>query len=318
MIDLYKYKCIKDIGGWTLILNRIVDKITKSNRFDQMIYHICNNSKESEYARLLTDLFYIQTGSKLNLANPKTFNEKLQWLKLNDNSDLKTTLSDKYAVRSWISKKIGEQYLIPLLGVWSSFDKICFDNLPKSFVLKCNHGSGFNLIVKDKSKLDLNNTAQLFDKWLKTNYAYLYGLELQYKNIKPKIIAEQYIEQLDGNLLDYKIHCFNGEPKIIQVTGDRDFKTDKAKGCFFDLDWNKIDIPTNCDLFEKLPRRPDNIDEIISIAKKLGADFKYVRVDLYDISNRILFGEMTFTPYSGIEKWGRDGTVFSQLMGDVV
>ena len=270
----------------------------------EAIYAYLLSIPEYRYPEEICRWYYRETGQPLNLSAPKTFNEKIQWLKLFDSTPLKTCLTDKYLVREWIQKTIGEQYLIPIIGMWDSFEKIDFKNLPNKFVLKATHGSGWNIVVKDKSKLDREEAKKKFDKWMNLNFAFVNGLELHYLNITPKIIAEKYIEQIDGNLLDYKIHVFNDEPKIIQVIGDRDLENHTAKESFMTLDWVQEDLMYHTyDVYSFLPQKPENLDEMLSIAKTLGTGFRYVRVDLYNINGRILFGEMTFTPASGVGKW---------------
>ena len=268
------------------------------------IYAYLLSVPESRYPEELCKWYYECTGQPLNLASPKTFNEKIQWLKLYDSTPLKTRLTDKYLVREWIKEKVGEEYLVPLIGTWDSFDEIDFERLPDQFVLKANHGSGWNIIVKDKSQFDTQEAKCKFDKWMNTNFAFVNGLELHYSNIVPKIIAEKYIEQMDKNLLDYKIHVFHDSPKIIQIIGDRDQFHHTAKECCFSLDWIQDELMYHTyDQYEFPPKRPDNLEEILNVATILGTGFKYVRVDLYNINGKIVFGEMTFTPASGIGKW---------------
>ena len=274
------------------------------------------NIASLNYPRIIRILYKIYTYKDLNLDNPKSFNELMQWIKIYDNSPLKTELTDKYLVREWISKTIGSKYLIPLLGVWDRFDEIDFASLPDAFVLKCNHGCFYNLVVKNKRELNLKKTKRIFDKWMKTNFAFN-TLELQYRDIPRKIIAEKYVEQIDGKLLDYKIHVFHGEPKIIQVIGDRNFEKHTAKECFFTTTWEIIDVPLHTyNSYDYIPPKPDNLNEMLSIARTLGKEFRYVRVDLYDLDGEIKFGEMTFTPASGYARWGGEGTIFSKLMNE--
>ena len=250
-------------------------------------------------------MFYIINGCHLNLDDPQTFNEKIQWLKLYDATPLKTRLSDKYLVRDWVKEKIGEEYLIPLLGVWDCFDDIDFSSLPDKFVLKCNHGSGMNIVVKNKSKFDKEKAKCKIDKWMKTNYAFAAGFEMQYEKIVPKIIAEEYIQQFNDNLMDYKIHTFNGIPKIIQVIGDRNIEAHKAKIAHFNTKWELQKVMHHAyGNYEKLPEKPENFEKMLEIAAKLAEGFQYVRVDLYNLSGKILFGEMTFTPASGTPSSG--------------
>ena len=285
---------------------KVKDKFTGRHDFSIKWRCFLEKADANDYPRLIKAIYKYYTSKPLNLNNPRTFNEKIQWLKLYDNSLLKTKLTDKYQVREWIKEKIGENYLVPLLGVWDGFDEINFDSLPDSFVLKCNHGSGMSVIVEDKNKIDKSKLKELFDYWMNINFAYN-SLELHYKDISRKIIAEDYIEQNNGDLLDYKIHVFNGEPKIIQVIGQRNFLSNTAKECFFTPQWTPQDVKYHTyDSYELLPEKPFNLDEMLEISRILAKGFKYVRVDLYNLEGRIKFGEMTFTSASGFTKWGKD------------
>lgn len=257
----------------------------------------CNLTIEQKNA-LIHQIYKGIIGKELNLENPKKFTEKIQWLKLNDVSKLKTCLADKYLVREWIEKRIGKEYLIPLYGVWDSFDDIDFDKLPNQFVLKCNHGSGMNIIVKDKNHFDKQKAKEKINAWLKINYAFQ-SLELHYKDMERKIIIEKHIDEIDDILVDYKVHCFNGEPKFIQVIG-RNFEEHKGSQSNFDFNWNDIgwtfaDYPD----FQKPPVKPSCLDKIYDLSRILSDEFPYVRVDFYVVEDKILFGEMTFTPASG-------------------
>ena len=237
-----------------------------------------------------------------NIDYPLTFNEKIQWLKLYDSTPIKTRLADKYLVREWVKEKIGEKYLIKLLGVYDTFDEIDFKKLPKQFVIKCNHGCGYNIIVKDKSKLDIKEAREKINAWMKENYAFRFGCELQYRDIKPKIIVEKYLENKKHNFLtDYKFYCFNGDPKYLQIISDRTEKEHKTS--FYDQNWTKQIFYDN--LFEeKVLEKPQNYQQMINLAQKLSQDFSYVRVDFYVLDDgTIKFGEMTFTPASGSMQW---------------
>ena len=269
---------------------------------------------ETERKNHLKKWYFYNTGKILNYDSPKTFNEKIQWMKLYDSTPVKTRLADKYLVRDWVKEKIGEKYLIPLLGVWNSFDEIDFKSLPDKFVLKCNHGCGYNYIVKDKSKLKNKKVKQQFNNWMKENYAYKSGLELHYADIKHKIIAEQYIENGNNDLYDYKFWCFNGKVKFIQFLSER--YTDGLKMAFYDRNWNKQNFVYSYPMDEKIIEKPDNLDEMICIAETLAKEFNHVRVDLYRLdSGRIYFGEMTFTSCSGICKWEPEET--DEYMGSL-
>lgn len=258
-----------------------------------------------QYEEELSKIYAMRTGTKLSISKPYTFNEKIQWLKLYDTTPLKTILADKYLVRAWIKGKIGEQYLVPILGVWDRFEEINLKELPDSFVLKANHGSGWNVVVKDKSKVDWEAVRKKFDCWLSVNFAFLAGFEMQYKDIPPKIIAEEYIENEDGNLYDYKIYCFQGKPEYIHLIGNRNFDTHCAKEAFYDVNW--VLQPFICGIYSRYDesiQRPSNLNEILRVAEILSEGFSYVRVDMYELSNgEIKFGEMTFTPGSGFYQW---------------
>jgi len=255
---------------------------------------------ESKYPEILSNWFYENTNEKLNLDKPKTFNEKIQWLKLYDSTPLKTKLTDKYQVRDWVKEKIGEQYLIPILGVYDNFDEIDFDILPNRFVIKTNHGCGFNIIIKNKDLIIKEQIKYMIEYYLSINYAFWSGLELQYKDIIPKIIIEQYIEDENGQLNDYKIICFNSEPKYIWIDTER--QTNHKRN-IYDLNWNLLPVALGYPNDEQIIKPPENLSEMIRIAKILCKDFYHVRVDLYSIKNNIYFGELTFTSGSGIEKF---------------
>ena len=233
----------------------------------------------------------------LDLENPKTFNEKIQWLKLYDSTPIKTLLTDKYLVKNYIKQKIGEQYLIPILKVWDSYEEINFDSLPNKFVLKANHGSGWNIIIHDKKKYNIEKIRNTAKRWLKLNYAFVSGLELHYMNIKPKIIAEKYIDNNNGDLYDYKIYCFDGRVESIAFVSG--FKKER-RIAFYDTEWNRLNYTDTYPAFNYEIPKPKKLKEMVEISQKLSKGFALVRVDLYVLNNGdIKFGEMTFTPTSG-------------------
>ena len=251
------------------------------------------------------------TGKKLNLEDPKELNEKIQWLKVYYRPKILNQLVDKYAVRSYVESKIGAQYLNECYGVYDSVGEVNFDEFPEKFVLKGVHGSNFNLIVKDKSKLNKTYARLKMRKWLWHNFYYKAGLEWAYKDVKPRILCEKYLEELDKGLLnDYKFFCFNGEPKFIHVDVARFGDHNR---CFYDLDWKKLPykhyLPNDAE-----PERPEMLAEMIEIAKILSADFPFVRVDLYSFSKRILFGELTFYPGNGVLEFYPDD--YNRVSGD--
>ncbi len=259
-----------------------------------------NSMPDEEY---LKKMFSASMGKELDLSDPKTFNEKLQWLKLYDRRPEYTMMVDKYLVRDYIAEKIGEEYLIPLLGVWDDPDEIDFDALPNQFVLKCNHNSGLGMcICKDKSKLDIKNVKNELRKGLKQDY-YLTGREWPYKDVPRKIICEQYIsdKNTDSALTDYKFFCFNGVADSVMLCLDRN--TGDTKFYFFDKQWNlrRYNIRgKNAPANFTLPK-PDNIDRMFDIAERLSKDLPFARIDLYNSGGHIYFGEITFFPDSGFD-----------------
>lgn len=237
------------------------------------------------------------TQKRLNLEKPETFNEKLQWYKVYYKNPSFHQLADKYNVRDYIKQKVGEQYLNDLLGVYKTPKEIDFEQLPEKFVLKCVHGSGFNLIVKNKKDICLKQTIKLLKKWQKKNY-YNKGKEWSYKNIEPLIIAEKFLEDSKNKIInDYKFFCFNGEIKFIQVDLER--KVNNYR-CHYDTNWQKLPF-----YHEKNPfytgeaEQPSNLEDMIYVAQTLSKDIPFVRVDLYSIDNKTIFGEMTFYPSNG-------------------
>lgn len=286
-------------------IRQLNNRITISER--KTMYAVHKYSPEEKHAEILSDWYFKHTGKVLNLKNPQTYNEKIQWMKLYDSIAIKTKLADKYLVRDWVAAKVGAKYLIPLLGVWDSFDDIDFESLPNRFVLKCNHGCGYNLIVKDKSQLNLAEAKRKINTWLGEDFAFR-GLELHYSPIPRKIIAEEYIENTGsegGDLYDYKFWCFDGKVKYIQFLSERN--TNGLKMAFYDMEWNKQNFVYSFPLDTKEISKPDNLVEMIEIAEKLAAPFNHVRVDLYRMDDgKLYFGEMTFTTASGNCKWVPD------------
>jgi len=297
--------CVTKFGGLKLLFFYIHDKFCKSCKKREVIYKIIENTRPEDYERKLSEYYEMSTLKRIDIQNPKTFNEKIQWLKLYDPMNtLKTKLADKYRVREWIEEKIGADYLIPILGVWNKISEIDLDTLPNRFVLKTNHGSGTTVVIANKEETDWTEIEKKYDKWIANNYAFD-SFEPHYKDITPKIIAEEYIEQNDGNLYDYKIHCFNGKPLYILVIGDRDLKCHTGRGAIYDIEWNLQPFTTNSyPLFKKTVSKPKKLKEMLSLAEILSKDFSYVRVDLYELDDgSIKFGEMTFTPSSGMYDW---------------
>lgn len=245
--------------------------------------------------------FRLRMGKCLDLKNPCTFNEKLNWLKLYDRNPLYTTLVDKYSVKKWVADKIGSQHIVPTLGVWDKFDDIDFDKLPNQFVLKCSHDSGGLVVVKDKSKLDVNAAREKINKSLGENFYYV-GREWPYKNVPPRIIAEKFLDDNGHVPIDYKIYCFNGEPYKVMLCLDRD-KDEPTKFYSFDFKWNLLKHNIRG---KKAPEgftlpKPQTLDLMYESAKNLSKGISFVRVDFYDLNGHMYFGEMTFYPDSGFD-----------------
>ena len=238
--------------------------------------------------------FKIMLKEKLNLQNPKTFNEKLQWLKLNyyPNNDLVINCTDKYAVREYIKEKGYEDKLVPLLGVWNNPEKINWHDLPEKFILKCNHGCAYNLICDNKEKFDKDKAVKKLNTWLKEDFG-AFNIELHYSKIKEhKIICEEYLGE---NLVDYKFFCFNGIPKYLYVSSDL-MHDRQAKIGFFNLDGTKMNLERND--YAKIDKIefPEFYNEMLEMTKKLCKDFYFVRVDFFVTKDKYYFAELTFTP----------------------
>lgn len=247
--------------------------------------------------------FWARLNQKLDLDNPISLNEKIQWLKLHDRKELYAKIVDKYAVREFIKNTLGEEYLVPLVGgPWNSFDEIDFDLLPSSFVLKTTHDSGGVVVVPDKSKMDKVVAKKKIMKSMKNNYFYP-NREWPYKSITPKIIAEEYLVDSSGSeLKDYKIICFNGKPENVMVCTGRILN--QVKFYFFDWNWKFLPLNYGDELLPSdfsIPR-PKKLDEMKSIATKLSEGYDLIRIDLYEANNQIYFGEMTLYPDSGFDQ----------------
>ncbi|GAA0861337.1 ATP-grasp fold amidoligase family protein [Paraclostridium tenue] len=232
----------------------------------------------------------------LNLKNPKYFGEKIQWAKLNGNLERFGKYVDKYEVRKFVEKILGPGYLPTLHGVYDSPNEIDFNKLPQQFVLKMTNGTGGNIICKDKNKLDIENTIKKLTAWQKEKF-YKYTKENQYKNIKSRIICEEYLEDETGSLRDYKFHCSKQKVHMIEVHTDR-FTNHKEN--YYDPDWNDLDVICKLGRVDNIDK-PINLEEMKEAAIKLSTGLPYVRVDFYSVNNQIYFGELTFTPANGTD-----------------
>lgn len=278
-----------------------ISKLTKKNRsefFESFLRNLNFLFSDKIYLQLM---FRCKMGYKLDLSNPKSFSEKIQWLKLNNRNPLYTTLVDKYAVKNYVAKIIGEDHIIPILGVWNSAEKIDFDSLPNKFVLKTTNGGGGNVLVC-KNKLTLNREASIkkMDMQLKQRSIYKTYREWPYKNVTPRIIAEKYMEDENGELNDYKFFCFNGKPQYCQVIRDR---FTKETIDFYDLEWNHMPFVGLNPVVENglnPVEKPRCLKALIEACESLSEGIPFVRVDFFVINNQFYFGEMTFYPASGL------------------
>lgn len=260
---------------------------------------------DEKYLKLM---YWASIGKKLNLKNPTTFNEKLQWLKLYDRNEEYSNMVDKYEAKKWAADRIGSEYIIPTLGVWESFDEIDFDELPNQFVLKCTHDSGGIVICKNKSTFDKNNAKKKIKKSLNRNY-FLIGREYPYKDVKPRIIAEKYMEDTNTKeLRDYKIFTFNGVAKSIFIVSNRQGKQPTAD--YFDINFRPLDFTWGYPSSKIKPLKPESFNEMVQIAEKLAKNTVELRVDFYEVNGKAYFGEMTFFDGSGFasfhpEEWDK-------------
>lgn len=252
---------------------------------------------DKSYLKLV---YWAETGKKLNLNNPKTYNEKLQWLKLYDRKPEYINYVDKYEVRSYISETIGEKYLIPLIDVYNSVDEIDWGNLPEKFVLKCTHGSHCNIICTDKNKLDIELAKAKLNRWMGKSW-YWFGREWVYKEVKPRIICEKYmVDNSSEGLKDYKFLCFDGKPKTIFIA--KGLGVDRRSD-FYDLNFNHIPVKQYNKNSDERTYKPSSFKKMVELAERLSEGIPHVRVDFYDINDRVYFGELTFYHFSGLRNF---------------
>lgn len=250
---------------------------------------------------------------KLDLINPKTFNEKIQWLKLYDRRPEYSKFVDKYAVREYIKYTIGEEYLIPLIEVYDNVEEIDWDVLPEKFVLKCTHGSTCNIICNDKSTLDIEDSKKKINLWMNQNW-YWYGREWPYKTVKPRIICERYMVDESGiELKDYKFFCFNGKPEIMFIATDRGIDT---RFDFYDMKFNHIPVMQHYKNSEKEIHKPVNFDKMVNLSRILSKGIPHIRVDFYSINESVYFGELTLYHFSGLQKFEPDE--YDEFLGDFI
>ena len=255
---------------------------------------VLNWIPDEAYLRLA---FYCQMGKPLDLNKPKTFSEKLQWLKLHDRKELYHTLVDKYEVKEYVASIIGPEYIVPTLGVWNDPDEIKIEELPDQFVLKCTHDSGSVVICRDKSTFDKKEAMQRLKKHANKSI-FWFGREWPYKGIKPRIIAEEYLGGGDKGLNDYKVLCFHGIPKLIEVHEGR--MTANHTQDFYTTKWERTEIAQENEPRSDNPiNPPDQLELILDLSSRLAKDFIHIRIDWYIANNKLYFGEITFYDGSG-------------------
>ncbi len=251
--------------------------------------------------KYLEIVFPMRVGYDLNLDSPKTYNEKLQWLKLYDHNPLYCKMVDKIEAKKYVTEVLGtDEFIIPTLAVYDSVDEIDFDALPEQFVLKCSHDSGGIVICRDKSNFNKKRAIQMLKRGMDRNY-YYQNREWPYKSLKPRIIAEQYMEDESGELKDYKIFCFNGDPKAMFIASDRFDNNQETKFDFYDMDFKHLPFTNGHPNSTKEIEKPDGFEKMKELAAKLSQGIPHARVDFYDIKGKIYFGEITFFHWSGMK-----------------
>jgi len=281
-------------------ISQILDSIEKAPNSIKEQYFSLYDDKE-----YLKSVFKRRMGYELNLDNPKTFNEKLQWLKLYDRKPEYISLVDKYEFKQYIKEILGEEYIIPTIGVWDLVEEIDWDGLPDQFVIKCTHDSGSVMICRDKKNFNIVNAKEKLCLFMKRMFFWSWR-EWPYKAVKPRIIAEKYMQDAENKeLRDYKFYCFNGKPRFLYVSeGLENFET--ARISYIKVEEGKWEFApfrrTDFGEFKELPERPNTYIQMVEIVEKLSKNYSFVRVDLYEINGRIYVSEMTFTPGAGFTK----------------
>ena len=270
----------------------------------EKILKIFNALSRRNFLNWIPDALYLKVkyrlvkGKHLNLKNPESFNEKLQWLKLHDRNPKYPKMVDKYLAKQYVADIIGEEYIIPTLGVWERFDDIGFEHLPEKFVLKCTHDSGGVVIVENKDTFDYEEAKKKIEKTLKKNF-YWMGREWPYKSVKPRIIAETYLDMEDQDLCDYKLMCFNGKVKSTFVCSDR-FSPKGLHITCYDEEWKRLPFKRSNPTSETEINKPGKYKEMVELAEKLSENIPFIRVDFYEVKGKVYFGELTLYPASGL------------------
>jgi len=277
-------------------MRKFLDKIKHSQWFYMFYKIVIRIIPQKQFIRYF---YKSRIGDFPDLKNPKSFNEKLQFLKLYHHDPLMTKCADKYEVRGYVSEKIGDHVLNEIYGVYNTVDDIDFDSLPNEFVMKVTHGSGQNLICRNKSKIDWNTEKKKIEKYMKKNH-YYYNGEWPYKNIKPRIIVEKLLIEKETLPMDYKLFCLNGNVEFIVIDEDR---FGEHKQTLYDKNWKKLNIKMTYDNSENIMEVPSSFDEMLSSAEILSKPFPFARIDFYEVSGSLIFGEITFFPKSGCIKF---------------
>lgn len=292
-------------------LPEFLDSIVKSD----------DTIKIAQYKKFIDDREYLKykfmsmLGYPLDIEHPKTFNEKLQWLKIYEKNPEYTKMVDKYLFKEYVEEKVGKEYIIPLLGVWDTFEEIDFDELPESFVLKCTNDAGSTAIIKNKKDINKEKLNEKFSKALKRDYSYL-SREYPYKNVKNRIIAEKYIESEKGDeFIDYKMMCFGGKVKLSFTCSGRNSE-DGLCVTFYDLNWERLPFERHYPASKIDIPKPVHYDEMVNIAEKLADGIPFVRVDFYEIDGKVYVGEMTFFPGGGFEEF--EPQEWDKKLGDFI
>lgn len=291
--------------------------LSKLNKLVKDPYYAIGNFLYRYCPKHMPDKWFIQVqfkkrmGYKLNLNHPRSFNEKLQWLKLYNRKPEYSEMVDKYQVNQWVSDTIGPQYVIPTIAVFSSVDEIIIDNLPDQFVLKCTHDSGSVVICNNRSSFDLESSITFLNDRLHRCY-YQQCREWPYRNVKPRIIAEPFMAsgEESNDLIDYKFFCFDGVVKVMYVATDRHKLDEDVKFDFYDAEFNHLDIKQGHENAKKMPQKPRNFDLMKRLVSKLSKGIPQVRVDFYEVGRKVFFGEMTFFHFAGLapfspQEWDR-------------
>lgn len=317
---------LSDMTGLSVPANELVERVCNEQREmeclalarktvqQQKDYNYYKTLDPALYRAEITLWYQAVMQKRLDIDHPKSYNEKLQWMKLYDSTTYKAMLTDKFGMRDWVSERIGSEHLVKLYGVWDNADDIDFDSLPERFVLKATHGSNWVMVVRDKQALDLPRTREKLNSWLAVNFAFVTGLELHYMHIPPRIIAEEYLENADGDLFDYKFWYFEGKLHSIMFLSERNMGG--LKMSYYSPDWERIDLSYDYPRHDKLAEKPKKLAEMIALSDRIAEGFPHTRVDLYLLNDgRIILGEITFTSASGACHWSPPEA--DRMLGDL-